>query len=110
MLSLWNVPRRFTGESSNRIEGITVAPDRLADLVTKKTRPRDRSEQEVTGYRDVLAAIHANHARMRLSTELILDWHRKIYRYTGEKGGHWKKRDNAIMEVRPDAQWERIGG
>jgi len=91
-------------ESSNRIEGITVLPERLAGLVTKKIKPRDRSEQEVAGYRDVLASIHANHARMRLSTELILDWHRTIYHYTGEKGGHWKKQDNAILEVRPDGR------
>lgn len=91
-------------ESSNRIEGITVLPDRLADLVTRKTKPRNRSEQEVAGYRDVLASIHANHARIRLSTDLILDWHRMIYRYTGEKGGHWKKKDNAILEVRPDGR------
>jgi len=91
-------------ESSNRIEGITVLPERLAGLVNKKIQPRDRSEQEVAGYRDVLAAIHANHARMRLSTDLILDWHRMIYRYTGEKGGAWKKSDNVIWEVRPDGR------
>ena len=46
-------------ESSNRIEGITVPPDRIMPLVDKKTKPRDRSEQEVAGYRDVLASIHA---------------------------------------------------
>jgi Fic family protein len=91
-------------ESSNRIEGITVLPDRLTGLVNKKTRPRDRSEQEVAGYRDVLAAIHANHARMRLSTDLILDWHRRIYHYTEENGGAWKTTDNAILEVRPDGK------
>lgn len=91
-------------ESSNRIEGITVLPERLADLVTRKIKPRDRSEQEVAGYRDVLASIHANHGRMQLSSESILDWHRMIYRYTGEKGGHWKKKDNAILEVRPDGR------
>src|ERR1700693_677873 len=43
--------------SSKRIEGITVAPDRLALLVTGKVKPHDRSEQEVSGYRDVLAEI-----------------------------------------------------
>ncbi|HNS22842.1 MAG TPA: Fic family protein [Sedimentisphaerales bacterium] len=91
-------------ESSNRIEGITVPPGRLTGLVTRKTRPRDRSEQEVAGYRDVLAAIHANHGRMRLSTDLILDWHRAIYRYTGEKGGHWKTADNVIRETTPDGR------
>jgi len=77
-------------ESSNRIEGITVAPGRVEALVSKKAKPRDRSEQEVAGYRDVLASVHANHARLHLSPELILDWHRALYRFTDEKGGKWK--------------------
>ena len=91
-------------ESSNRIEGITVLPERLEPLVTRKARPRDRSEQEVAGYRDVLADIHANHARMTISTKLILDWHRSIYHYTGQKGGAWKTADNAILETRADGK------
>ena len=89
-------------ESSNRIEGVTVAPGRIDGLVAKKSKPRDRSEQEGAGYRAVLAAIHVNHERMRLSTRLILDWHRTLYRYTKERGGQWKSKDNAILEVRPD--------
>ena len=91
-------------ESSNRIEGITVDPSRLQGLVNQKSRPRDRCEQEVAGYRDVLAGIHANHASMKLSTDLILRWHRAMYRYTGEPAGAWKSRDNAILEVRPDGR------
>src|SRR3990170_1553945 len=42
-------------ESSNRIEGVTVAADRLEAIVAKKTTPKRRSEQEIAGYRDVLA-------------------------------------------------------
>jgi len=33
-----------SAESSNRIEGVTVAPDRLVPLVIGDARPRDRSE------------------------------------------------------------------
>ena len=58
-------------ESSNRIEGITVDRDRINPLVMKNAKPRDRSEQEVAGYRDVLADIHTNHDRMHLSADLI---------------------------------------
>ena len=54
-------------ESSNRIEGVTVAPDRLKAIIAKKTKPKDRSEGEVAGYRDVLAEIHANAVRMELT-------------------------------------------
>lgn len=91
-------------ESSNRIEGITVAPDRIEALVAKKVKPRDRSEQEVAGYRDILASIHANHASLQLSDRLILDWHRRLYRFTDERGGEWKGKDNAILEIRPDGR------
>jgi Fic family protein len=91
-------------ESSNRIEGITVAPDRLEAIMAKKSRPKDRSEQEVAGYRDVLAEIHANAAKHKLSPTLILQWHKQMYRYTTEEAGVWKKEDNAIIEVLPDGR------
>ena len=45
-------------ESSNRLEGITAPLGRIRDLVAKKTTPRNRSEQEIAGYRDVLNTIH----------------------------------------------------
>jgi len=89
-------------ESSNRIEGITVPPERLSELVAEKTTPRDRPEQEVAGYREVLGDIHLRHASLRLSTRLVLQWHRTVYRFTRERRGQWKDRDNVIVEVRPD--------
>lgn len=91
-------------ESSNRIEGITVAAERLEAIVVKKTTPKGRSEQEVAGYRDVLADIHAKANRMELSPELILRFHRQMYAHTPERGGQWKEKDNAILEVRPNGR------
>jgi len=91
-------------ESSNRIEGVTVAANRLEPLILKQTTPRDRSESEVAGYRDALAEIHAKADRMRLSPELILDLHRRMYARTEEKGGVWKRKDNAVLEVLPDGR------
>ncbi len=91
-------------ESSNRIEGITVDQNRLEPIVAQKTKPKDRSEEEVAGYRDVLAEIHANAKRMTLTPELILWFHQQMYAYTPEEGGQWKEKDNAILEIRPDGQ------
>lgn len=91
-------------ESSNRIEGVTVAADRLEAIVAKKTTPRGRSEEEVAGYRDVLAEMHTKAHRMILSPELILRFHRQMYAQTPERGGKWKEKDNAILEVRPNGQ------
>ncbi|MEG4495191.1 MULTISPECIES: hypothetical protein [unclassified Microcoleus] len=59
-------------ESSNRIEGITVPLERIKKLVTEKTTPRDRSEQEIAGYRDVLTTIHTNYTHIPFSTGFIL--------------------------------------
>lgn len=85
-------------ESSNRIEGVVAPPQRIRDLVAEKTTPRDRSEQEIAGYRDVLATIHANHEAMRLSANLVLQLHRDLFQFTAEGGGAWKNVSNTITE------------
>lgn len=53
-------------ESSNRIEGVTVDPDRLRPLVIGQAKPRDRSEREIFGYRHALGLIHANAAGLSI--------------------------------------------
>jgi Fic family protein len=93
-----------SAESSNRIEGIVVAPGRIDSLILKKSKPVDRPEQDVAGYRDVLSSIHAHPARYDLSLATICDFHRQMYRYTGEKAGHWKQKDNSIFEIRKDGK------
>src|ERR1700722_7347996 len=45
-------------ESSNRIEGVTAPHDRIAEIVARKTKPRNRPEQEIAGDRGVLQNIH----------------------------------------------------
>ncbi|MBT3257949.1 MAG: cell filamentation protein Fic, partial [Deltaproteobacteria bacterium] len=47
-----------SAESSNRIEGVTVERKRLRPLVIGGIRPRDRSEEEIVGYRMALNWIH----------------------------------------------------
>ena len=41
-------------EASNEIEGIRTTNTRLKQLVADKTAPRNRDEEEIMGYRDVL--------------------------------------------------------
>src|SRR5919199_5173731 len=88
-------------ESSNRIEGITAPLERIKELVASRTTPRNRSEQEIAGYRDVLNTIHANYAYMQLSPGLVLQLHRDLYRFLPGEGGHWKPVDNQISETLP---------
>jgi Fic family protein len=89
-------------ESSNRIEGITAPLERIKEIVADKTTPRNRPEQEIAGYRDVLNTIHANHAHIPLTTGMVLQLHRDLYQFTSGSGGHWKTVDNEIVETRPD--------
>ncbi len=89
-------------ESSNRIEGVTAPRPRIEALVAERTAPRDRSEQEIAGYRDVLNTIHANHAEMHPRPNLLLQLQRDLYRFTGVEAGQWKPVDNEISETRPD--------
>lgn len=92
-------------ESSNRIEGIVVADDRLKALVAKKATPRDRPEAEVVGYRDVLAEIHTSFNRFSITPETILKIHGDMLRRTDLPAGEWKRRDNTIEERLPGGRW-----
>jgi Fic family protein len=89
-------------ESSNRIEGIVAPRHRIEALVLKPTAPRDRSEQEIAGYRDALATIHESHEHMRFSVNVLLQLHGMLYRYHHAEGGRFKMTDNQIVERRPD--------
>ena len=45
-------------EASNAIEGIVTTNTRIKQLVEEKTTPKNRDEEEIAGYRDVLNIIH----------------------------------------------------
>jgi len=91
-------------ESSNRIEGVVAPHERIVKIVQKKVKPVTRSEQEIAGYRDVLNTIHANHANMKFSVNLILQLHRDLLKFTTETGGRWKTAQNEIEEIAPDGK------
>lgn len=89
-------------ESSNRLEGIEVAPSRLKALVLKDAAPKNRSEQEVAGYRDALALIHESGEQMPFTGGTVLQLHGMLYRYMPQPGGAWKATNNDIVERHPD--------
>jgi Fic family protein len=92
-------------ESSNRIEGVTVAPNRFKELMLRPTKPRDRSEAEILGYRNILSQIHTTPDRFDTNEETIRLFHREIYAQTDVPSGHWKRSDNTIEERLPDGRW-----
>lgn len=86
-------------EASNKIEGIFTSDERLKKLVTNKTTPRSRNEQEIAGYRDVLSTIHDSYEFIPVRPSIILQLHRDLYKFGGKSiGGAYKNADNVIAE------------
>ncbi len=96
---LLEIAKIQSAESSSRIEGVTAPHNRIEKLVKENTAPRNRSEQEIAGYRDVLNLMHQSHENIPLTETVILQFHSMLYRYTGLPAGNWKKTDNEIIEV-----------
>ena len=89
--------------ASNRIEGISTTDRRIREIVLEKSEPRNRSEEEIAGYREVLALIHESHDHIPIQANTILQLHRDLYSFSrSSTGGIYKKTDNVIAEV--DAQ------
>ncbi|MBI3270518.1 MAG: Fic family protein [Planctomycetes bacterium] len=83
--------------SSTRIEGVEVAPARVATLIFGKPLLRDREEEEVRGYRDALELIHEEAARLRFSEATLFRLHRLVD--GGRSGaGTYKSVQNDIIE------------
>ena len=97
-----------SSESSNRLEGITAPHKRIEEITLKKTKPTNRSEQEIAGYRDVLNLIHESGEHMKFTPNVILQLHSKLYHYLPANGGHWKTTDNEIIERAPDGTLKRV--
>jgi Fic family protein len=89
-------------ESSNRIEGVTVAADRLRPLVLGHARPKDRSESEIAGYRSALNLIHAKANNLQITPDLMRRLHKLCQEGSGD-AGQFKKVDNEVIELRPGA-------
>ena len=84
-------------EASNDIEGIRTTNTRLLQLVRDKTTPRNRDEEEIMGYRDVLNTIHENYEYIPVTANYILQLHRDLYKYSHKSiGGAFKNTQNYI--------------
>src|SRR5258707_15716737 len=64
-----------SAESSNRIEGVTVEANRLRPLVIGRAKPRDRSEEELAGYREALNWIFSRKSTIAVTPHLIRRLH-----------------------------------
>ena len=82
-------------EASNKIEGLYTSNERLKKLVQDKTTPRTRNEQEIAGYRDVLATICESFDYIPPKPAMILQLHQELYKFSGVSyGGKYKTTDD----------------
>lgn len=94
-------------ESSNAIEGIVTTDTRIRQLVAEKTAPRNRSEQEIAGYRDMLSIIHESFDAIPITRNYILQLHKILYSHTNNPmAGQTKNVQNYISATWPDGHVE----
>ena len=97
-----------SSESSNRIEGVVAPHRRIEALVLRSSAPRNRSEQEIAGYRDALNLIHESARDMAFSVNVVLQLHAMLYRYHPAEGGRWKATQNEIVERDAEGRVHRV--
>ena len=103
LTTLMEIAKIQSTGASNRIEGINTTDKRLEELVRDKSAPRNRTEQEIAGYRDVLATIHESYDYIYPRPNIILQLHKQLYSFARSSiGGSYKNSDNYIAET--DAQ------
>lgn len=94
-------------EASNSIEGIVTTTTRIQQLVREKTTPRNRDEQEIAGYRDVLSLIHENFDFIPITQNYILQLHKILYSHmSNPMAGKTKHIQNYISITYPDGHSE----
>ena len=93
--------------SSNRIEGVAVEASRIREvLVAPKPLFRDRDEEEIRGYRDALAWIHAQADDIAMTEATILQLHATARGQIWD-AGKYKEKDGDIIERYADGR-ERV--
>lgn len=96
-------------EASNAIEGIVTTNTRIRQLALKKTTPKNRDEQEIAGYRDVLGIIHESFDAIPLTQNYILQLHKVLYSYVSNPlAGRTKMVQNYITASYPDGHSETL--
>ena len=96
-------------EASNAIEGIVTTSTRIRQLVEEKTTPKNRDEQEIAGYRDVLGIIHESFDAIPITRNYILQLHKILYSHMNNPiAGRTKTVQNYISATYPDGHTETL--
>ena len=85
---------------SNEIEGIRTTSTRLKQLLSERTTPKTRDEEEIAGYRDVLNIIHESYEYIPITSNYILQLHKTLYSHSAKViGGKYKNVQNYISAI-----------
>ena len=96
-------------EASNAFEGIVTTSTRVRQLVEEKTTPKNRDEQEIAGYRDVLNIIHESFDAIPITQNYILQLHKIMYSHMNNPlAGRTKNVQNYISATYPDGHTETL--
>lgn len=107
MEKLVEIAKIQSTEASNAIEGIVTTNTRIKQLVEEKTTPRNRDEQEIAGYRDVLNVIHESFDAIPITHNYILQLHKMLYSHMNNPlAGRTKSVQNYISAAYPDGHTE----
>ncbi len=107
MEKLVEIAKIQSTEASNAIEGIVTTSTRIKQLVEEKTTPRNRDEQEIAGYRDVLNVIHESFDAIPITQNYILQLHKMLYSHMNNPlAGRTKSVQNYISVAYPDGHTE----
>ena len=105
LTALLNIAKIQSTKASNKIEGIYTSDERLEALVMEKAEPQNRSEEEIAGYREVLATVHDSYEYISIRPNNILQLHRDLYGFSSsDTGGRFKNTDNVIAESDNDGK------
>ncbi|MBO4309051.1 MAG: Fic family protein [Clostridia bacterium] len=96
-------------EASNAIEGIVTTNTRIKQLVEERTTPKNRNEQEIAGYRDVLGIIHDSFDAIPITRNYILQLHKILYGHMNNPlAGRTKTVQNYISATYPDGHTKTL--
>lgn len=107
MEKLVEIAKIQSTEASNAIEGIVTTNTRIKQLVEEKTTPRNRDEQEIAGYRDVLNVIHESFDAIPITQNYILQLYKMLYSHMNNPlAGRTKSVQNYISAAYLDGHTE----
>lgn len=87
--------------ASTRIEGVKMTDEEIAKFLRglKTKAPKNRDEQEVAGYADLIGRIFDNHKTLKLSENWILQFHSILLQFSEKDQTHKGKYKSANNTV-----------